>query len=58
MRLPNQIVESLRPIFSGEYLVTHALNLNALIDASKQKSINHEWTRMDTKPGSNRIFGF
>jgi len=42
MRLPDQIVESLWPIFSGENLVTHALNLNALIDASKQKSVNHE----------------
>jgi len=42
MRLPHQIVESLRPIFSGKYLVTHTLNLNALIDASKQKSLDHE----------------
>jgi hypothetical protein len=27
MRLPDQIVERLRPIFSGENLVTHAFNL-------------------------------
>jgi len=27
MGLPDQVVESLRPIFSGENLVTHALNL-------------------------------
>jgi hypothetical protein len=27
MCLPDQVVESLRPIFSGENLVTHALNL-------------------------------
>ena len=40
--LPYQIVKSLGPIFSGEDLVTHALNLNALIDASKHKSVNQE----------------
>jgi len=32
MRLPDQIVKSLRPIFSRENFVAHALNLNALID--------------------------
>ncbi len=42
MRLSNQIVESLWPVFSGEDLVAHALNLNALIDASKHKSVNQE----------------
>src|SRR5438046_5678954 len=40
--LPYQIVESLWPVFSGEDLVAHALNLNALIDASKHKSVNQE----------------
>ena len=40
--LPDQIVKSLGPVFSGENLVAHALNLNALIDASKHKSVNHE----------------
>jgi hypothetical protein len=40
--LPYQIVEGLGPIFSGEDLVAHALNLNALIDASKHKSVNQE----------------
>ena len=30
MRLPDQIVKSLRPIFAGENLITHAINLNAL----------------------------
>ena len=29
MRLPDQIVKSLGPIFSGENLVTHALQSNA-----------------------------
>jgi len=32
MRLPDQIVKSLRPVFSREDFVAHALNLNALID--------------------------
>jgi len=32
MRLPNQIIKSLRPIFSRENFVAHALNLNALTD--------------------------
>jgi len=27
--LPYQIIEDLRPVFSGENLVTHAFNLNA-----------------------------
>ncbi len=30
MRLPNQIVKSLRPVFSRENFVAHTLNLNAL----------------------------
>ena len=38
--LPNQIVKGFGPVFSGEDLVAHALNLNALIDASKHKSVN------------------
>jgi hypothetical protein len=35
MRLTDQIVERLRPIFSGENLVTHALNLNGKVDSRK-----------------------
>jgi hypothetical protein len=35
MRLPNQIVECLGPILSGEDLVTHGSNLNALIAGRK-----------------------
>jgi hypothetical protein len=33
VRLPDQIIESLGPIFSGEDLVTHALNLNGKVDS-------------------------
>jgi hypothetical protein len=33
MRLTDQIVERLRPIFSGENLVAHALNLNGKVDS-------------------------
>ena len=40
--LPYQIVKGLGPIFSGEDLVAHALNLNALIDASKHKYLNQK----------------
>jgi hypothetical protein len=32
MRLPNEIVESLRPIFSRENFVAHAINLNGKVD--------------------------
>ena len=32
MRLADQIVECLRPIFSGKNLVTHSLNLNGKVD--------------------------
>ena len=42
MGLPYQIVESLGPVLSGEDLVAHALNLNALVDASKYKSVNQK----------------
>ena len=35
MRLADQIVERLRPIFSGENLVTHELNLNGKVDSRK-----------------------
>jgi hypothetical protein len=37
--LAHQIVERLGPIFAREDLITHALNLNALISARKQKSL-------------------
>ena len=33
VRLSHQIVECLRPIFPGENLVTHALNLNGKVDS-------------------------
>jgi hypothetical protein len=33
VRLAHQVVESLGPIFSGENLVTHALNLNGKVDS-------------------------
>jgi hypothetical protein len=33
VRLPDQIIESLGPIFPGENLVTHALNLNGKVDS-------------------------
>ncbi len=42
MGLPYQIVESLGPVLSGENLVAHGLNLNALVDASKHKSVNQK----------------
>jgi hypothetical protein len=46
--LPYQIVKSLGPILSGKDLIAHALNLNALVDASKHKSVNQEWkTKQD-----------
>jgi hypothetical protein len=32
MRLPNEIVESLRPIFSRENFVAHVINLNGKLD--------------------------
>jgi len=35
VRLPNQIIESLGSILSGENLVTHGSNLNALIAGRK-----------------------
>ena len=35
MCLADQIVERLRPIFSGENLVTHVLNLNMKVDSRK-----------------------
>jgi hypothetical protein len=34
--LSDQIVKRLRPIFSGENLVTHKVSLNALLRARKQ----------------------
>jgi len=33
VRLADQIVEGLRPIFSGENLVIHSLNLNGKVDS-------------------------
>ena len=35
VRLADQIIECLRPIFSGENLVTHAVNLNGKVDSRK-----------------------
>jgi hypothetical protein len=35
MRLPNQVVKSLRSIFSREDFVAHAFNLNALRHSRK-----------------------
>jgi hypothetical protein len=37
VRLPHQIVEGLGTIFSGENLVTHAINLNASAASRKRK---------------------
>jgi hypothetical protein len=38
MRLPDQIVESLRPIFSGENLVAHAINLTKKLRRERLRS--------------------
>jgi hypothetical protein len=35
--LSDEVVKCLGSIFAGENLVTHAINLNALIDARKHK---------------------
>ena len=49
VRLPDQIIESLRPIFSGENLVTHAFNLTAsACPGNRKENSNHESTRMNT----------
>jgi len=39
MRLTDQIIERLWPIFSGEYLVTHALNLNGKVHSRKPSEL-------------------
>jgi hypothetical protein len=39
MRLPDQIVESLRSIFSGENLVTHTFNLDGKVDSRKPSEL-------------------
>ena len=44
--LADQIVKRLRPIFSRENFVAHALNLNALIDVRKYKIGNLDRIKM------------
>ena len=39
VRLSDQVIESLRPVFSRENLVTHGLNVMRESDARKQKRI-------------------
>ena len=46
MRLPNQIVKSLRPVFSREDFVAHTLNLMRESNARKQKRIVEQALRL------------